>query len=255
MSIFKVILFDLGNTLLTFPEGGLESETLDFGRRKSIFESLVKTVHSSLVRNGFNIDWSKFLEAYKIVRAQQMKWQKETLREYDMSVRLARVLENLGFKMQPTSEIIHYAREKYYEGYIKHVKMEKNALTVLKSLHSRHKLGLVTNFSHPPCIHAMLDKFSLRQLFDVIVVSGEIGWVKPSPKIFYATLSKLRLKPHQVIFVGDDPETDIKGAKNIGMKTIFLSSSKPCDYADATIPHLAKLPDAIEELEAVNVGQ
>jgi putative hydrolase of the HAD superfamily len=104
-------------------------------------------------------------------------------------------------------------------------------------------------------IHTIIEKFSLKQFFDVVVVSGEVGWVKPSPKIFRTALSKLGLKAHQVVFVGDDYETDIKGAKDMGMKTVFLSHGKTCYDADKTISHLSNLPDAVRELKRVNTEQ
>lgn len=241
------VLFDLGNTVVKFPESGLESVFLP--RHKPLFESLVEIINNSLVKSGINADWSSFFQVYKTVRVEQMRWQKQTLKEYDMRERLAKVLDALGFKVSSTSEIIQHALEEYFESYIKHVKMEKDTIHLLKNLHINRKLGLVTNFAYPPCIYTILDKFNLKQIFDVVVVSGEVGWVKPSPKIFHAALSKLGLKAHQVVFVGDDSETDIKGARNVGMKTVFLSSDKTCEDADVTISHLSQLPIAIEELE------
>jgi HAD superfamily hydrolase (TIGR01549 family) len=248
------VLFDLGNTVLMFPAGGLESEGELSRKRSSLFESLVKVTYDSLVKSGIDVGWSSFFTAYKVVRAQQIKQQKQILREYDMKERLARVLQALGCRASSHSKSIDHALEDYFKAYTEHVTIEKDTRLLLENLHLNRKLGLITNFAYPPCIHKMLQKFHINHVFDAVAVSGEIGWAKPSPKIFNHALSLLKSKPNQAVFVGDDPETDIKGAKNVGMKTILLSPQKTSNHADATIPHLTKLPAAIKELEQINTG-
>jgi FMN phosphatase YigB (HAD superfamily) len=52
------------------------------------------------------------------------------------------------------------------------------------------------------------------------------------------------------VFVGDDPETDIKGAKNAGMKTVFLAREPTRCEADITISHLSSLTTVIDVLES-----
>lgn len=249
------VLFDLGNTVLMFPAGGLESEGKFSPKRRSVFESLVKVTYDSLARSGIDVKWPSFFKVYKAVRAQQITQQKQTLREYDMKERLARILNSSGFKISQTSEIIQQALEDYFEAYAKHVTIEKDTRRLLEKLHLTRKLGLVTNFAYPPCIYHMLNKFNLNHTFDAVIISGQIGWVKPSPKIFQTALRKLESKAKQTIFVGDDPDTDIKGARNAGMKTVLLSSENTCKDADRTITHLSELPNAIKELEHANARQ
>jgi len=170
------------------------------------------------------------------------------LKEYDMNERLAKVLESLDFKASASSEIIRQALDAYFEEYVRKVNIEKEVIPTLKGLLSKYSLGLVTNFAYPSAIYMILRKFGLQNTFDPIVISGEIGWIKPSPIIFQAALSKLRLKAEQVAFVGDDPETDIKGAKNLGMKTVFLARESAHSDADTTVSHFSGLTTAIEEL-------
>jgi FMN phosphatase YigB (HAD superfamily) len=146
--MLKGVLFDLGNTVVMFPALGLESEN-STSEQKSVLESLVRVMHNSLTRNHINVEWPTFWEVYGIVRAEQMTLQKQTLREYDMFVRLARILGALGFKVSPDSKIIRQTLNDYFESYVKHVRIEKETIPVLKSLHLDHKLGLVTNFAYP----------------------------------------------------------------------------------------------------------
>jgi putative hydrolase of the HAD superfamily len=247
-TMVRGVLFDLGNTVVLFPALGVETGELSL-ERKSMLESLVRVMYDFLKSQGLQAGWSSFFEAYKAVRSEQLERQKQTLKEYDMKERLAKVLESLDFSASVSSEIIRQALDAYFEEYVRKVSMEKEVIPTLRSLLPRYSLGVVTNFAYPSGIHAILRKFGLEEIFDPIVISGEVGWIKPSPIIFQAALSKLRLSADHVVFVGDDPETDIEGAKNVGMKTVFLArESTRCD-ADITISHLSSLKTAIEELE------
>jgi HAD superfamily hydrolase (TIGR01549 family) len=241
------ILFDLGNTVVLFPALGVETEEMSL-ERKSTLESLVRTMYDSLKLDGLQAGWSSFFEAYNAVRSKQLEQQRQTLREYDMKERLAKALESLGFKASASSEIICRALDAYFRDYVRKVDMEKEIIPTLRSLLPRYRLGIVTNFAYPQAVYAILGKFSLEKIFDPIVISGEVGWIKPSPIIFQVALSKLRLSANQVVFVGDDPERDIRGAKNVGMKTVFLTrESTRCD-ADITISHFSSLTTVIEGL-------
>jgi putative hydrolase of the HAD superfamily len=70
----------------------------------------------------------------------------------------------------------------------------------------------------------------LRKLFDVIVISGEVGLRKPDPEIFSLTVAKLGLTPHECLFVDDHPG-HLKSAKAAGMKTL-LHRSPPESIAE-----------------------
>jgi putative hydrolase of the HAD superfamily len=249
MPKFAAVIFDLGNTLLKTPFHTYPIEKGSSGE-KARFESIVKATYDSLVNSGIKVDWPSFYEKYMIVRAEQLLVQKQTLREYDMNDRLVRTLGALGFKISADSESVKKAIDSHFGFYESYVRADKEAPTILQDLRRAHKLGLVTNFAHPPTIHRLLDKFHLRQFFNEIVISGEVGWVKPSPTIFQLALSTLELKAEECVFVGDDVEADIKGAKGLDMKTILLSEKDlDCLDADAVIHHLGELPSIIDKIE------
>lgn len=54
------------------------------------------------------------------------------------------------------------------------------------------------------------------ELFDVVVISGEVGMRKPEPEIFALTAQRLGLAPEQCVFV-DDLMPNIRGAEAVGM--------------------------------------
>jgi len=251
MFVFGAIIFDLGDTLVKVPWGVRHLEKHSGGEISS-FESILRVAHDSLMKSGVSTDWDSFYDKYMTVRAEQLQWQKQTLREYDMGERLSKTLNALGFRVSSDSALVKKALEDQYAVYINQVELEEEVPLVLRDLRSRYRLGLVTNFAYTISIYQILDRFDLRQFFDVIAVSREVGWVKPSPTIFQFALSSLKLRGSQCVFVGDDIEADIKGARGVGMRTVHLSKEgSTCRDADATIHRIRELPRVIRELEGV----
>jgi putative hydrolase of the HAD superfamily len=82
------------------------------------------------------------------------------------------------------------------------------------------KLGII---SDAPAIKAWLRlvEMGISDFFDIVVTVDDTGEKKPSKKPFEIALAKLGLRPKDVIYVGDWPERDIKGAKSLGIKTAF----------------------------------
>jgi len=51
-----------------------------------------------------------------------------------------------------------------------------------------------------------------------------VGWRKPHTRIFEEALRKLEATAAETVYVGDSPLEDIKGAKTLGLKTVFIPS-------------------------------
>jgi putative hydrolase of the HAD superfamily len=62
---------------------------------------------------------------------------------------------------------------------------------------------------------------NLYHFFDVVITFDDSGERKPSAKPFQMALKAMELQPDETIMVGDWPERDVVGAKQIGMKTAF----------------------------------
>src|SRR5262249_50708051 len=82
-----------------------------------------------------------------------------------------------------------------------------------------------------------LRKFGILQHFESIVFSSDIKACKPNPKVFHSLLSSMSMEPADAIFVGDNIFDDIWGAKNVGMKTVWINRSNTI-----TIPHGLDMP-------------
>ena len=81
-------------------------------------------------------------------------------------------------------------------------------------------LGLISNIERdimPSC-----QELGLASYLDLVVTSQEIGWNKPHPPIFLAALERAGLKASQAVYVGDQHNVDVVGARGVGMKAILL---------------------------------
>jgi epoxide hydrolase-like predicted phosphatase len=78
------------------------------------------------------------------------------------------------------------------------------------------------------------DRSRFRELFDVLVISGELGIRKPAPEIYALATERLGLPPERCVFVDDLPG-NLKPAAAIGMATVLHRD------AEATIPRLEAL--------------
>ncbi len=64
----------------------------------------------------------------------------------------------------------------------------------------------------------------INHYFDVILISEIEQIRKPQPEIFQRAMNRLGVSAKNSIFVGDNPEADIMGAKNAGMRSIWKRS-------------------------------
>lgn len=69
-----------------------------------------------------------------------------------------------------------------------------------------------------------LKKLGIDKYFDKIYLSSDYGVKKPNPKFFNALLKENNLNPLETIMIGNDANTDIKGAYNVGMKAIYMET-------------------------------
>ncbi len=92
--------------------------------------------------------------------------------------------------------------------YIRFVKVTPDAKKVLSKLKKEgYLLGCVTN-SHRDITRQMIQKTGIKKYFKVIVCADEVKKPKPAPDMLFKAMRRLKVKPDEVIFIGDTP-TDL----------------------------------------------
>ena len=126
------------------------------------------------------------------------------------------------------------------------VVLYEEVLGVLELLAGRYTLGALTNGN------ADIYKTDAAEYFDFAFLAEDIGASKPHPDMFQAALKQAGVAPEDIIHVGDDPEHDVRGARNMGMHTIWVNTRHKewsgGERADREITNLQQLPAAIDSI-------
>jgi len=105
--------------------------------------------------------------------------------------------------------------------------VDQSLMQTVKSLKDRGlKTGIISNVG-PGFIEKAFDKDILNSHFDVLVLSGEEGVMKPDKKIYEIAADRLGLKPEQCLFF-DDVERNVEGARNAGMQAELYDGIESC---------------------------
>ncbi|XP_044013307.1 N-acylneuraminate-9-phosphatase isoform X1 [Aphidius gifuensis] len=122
-----------------------------------------------------------------------------------------------------------YLSKKIYERWL-YLRYHYLGLTIetknmLIELRKKYLIGLISN-GPSKAQWEKINQLNLSNYFDVILVSGDLPWEKPEPKIFYEACRLIGSLPHNCIMVGDKLETDILGGIEAGLAgTVWLPIS------------------------------
>lgn len=120
------------------------------------------------------------------------------------------------------------------------------AANLLPGLKTRYTLGTITNGN------ADIGHIGLSGLFHFSVTAADAGVMKPHGDIFALALSLAGEAAVHTVHVGDDPVTDVQGAKAAGMRAVWINpADSPWDPAlgpppDAVIADVSALPAVLE---------
>jgi len=218
------------------------------------YENSLKKMYESLRDVGFNMKYENFTQAYEKAHQKYRAIRYQELVEVTNVVWLSEALNSLGFATNPDEENVKEAINIFFKDYVQSLRRRNCAVRTLKTLSKgRYALGLISNFTYAPVIYAGLRKLNLSHFFNAILVSEDVGWRKPHPKIFKEALKRLDKKANQTVFVGDSPVEDVQGAKEVGMITIFVPSQfftvedvqKTPQQPDIILNELCKLPEIL----------
>jgi putative hydrolase of the HAD superfamily len=210
LPFIKAIIFDFIGTLASVKNYSLETSKTK--------------LYKAIVEAGFNISAESFLEAYDQAHEKYRVVRYQELVEVTNAIWISEALNNLEFKTNPEDKRIKMAINIFFEDYLNSLDLRPYAKKLLNQVSAEYKLGLISNFTYAPVIYAGLRKLGINQFFNAVLVSEEVGWRKPHRKIFEEALRRLEATAKETVYVGDSPLEDIKGAKAVGMKTVFVPS-------------------------------
>jgi HAD superfamily hydrolase (TIGR02253 family) len=219
--MIKGILFDMDNTLLDFM----------YYKRETAKATAKAMVEKGLPANEKEI-YKKIFEIYDEKGIEYQKTCYDVVKPYNLEIHRAEKIQHAG--------IIAYIRKKYE--IIKPYPGVKKTLKKIKE--KKIKMGIVSDAPRNK-IWDRLILSGLEDEFEVVVSQSDTLKYKPHPSSFQLALQKIKLKPNEILFVGDNPGRDIKGAKKIGMKTCLAKYGQEFYSKDKADYVLEKIEDLL----------
>lgn len=220
MKNIKAIGFDLFNTLVI-----AELKTMDEAMRR---------LRKSLRQMGFKLENDTFKETYKAAVVRFVKKAQKDGRETHNRFWISDALHEQGYDISPDDVRIAIAVDDYFSAFYPNCHLIPGTKQMLSSLRGTYRLGLLTNFTHGKAARKIIDNLGLNTFFDVVLISGELGFRKPHPFVFHQLIEHLKMRNDQVVYIGDDMESDIKGAQRSGLQPVLTTYVR-----DQNIPSIA----------------
>jgi HAD superfamily hydrolase (TIGR01549 family) len=240
------VLFDLGGTLIYFD-----------GQWPDVYLRADRALLDSLEAAGIKLDREAFREDFRArLNAYYAERESEFI-EYTTTYVLKEALVGWGYLGVPDSTI-RPALDAMYRVSQAHWQAEADAVSTLTLLREQgYRLGLISNAGDDADVQSLVDKARLRPFFDVILTSAALGIRKPNPRIFDLALQRMEADPAGAVMVGDTLGADILGARNAGLRSIWVirRADTPGNRAhagtiqpDAVARTLAEVPEAVATL-------
>ena len=226
--MIKAVIFDLDNTLL------------DFMKMKS---SSISAAVKGMINAGMSIDEKKSIEEiYQIYETKGYEHQ-EVFNEF--------IVNNIGeinYKYLAAG-IVEYKKAKE-----KALNLYDDVVPTLEELVSMDlKLGIV---SDAPSREAWIRLYmlNLHDKFKEVVTFNDTGFHKPAKQPFIRISKKLNVNLKECMMVGDWPDRDIKGAKQVGMKTAFAKYGSTEKISESGADHdLDSLNELVDIIKIYNI--
>ena len=208
---FKGIGFDWAYTLVDL---GKED---DRSPLKKVFEYLCS-------KNLFLPDFEEFLGQSRKIFHPMIENSRITNQEAHFEIALKKLISQFDISLNEDISLKKLLEIYYLEVYSGR-KLYPEVISVLNSLKNIGvRMGVVSNTTNPKFMKENeMRAAGLAPFFDFAIYSTDTPYRKPHPSIFQLAIESLKMKPEEILFVGDNISLDIVGANNVGMKSAWIN--------------------------------
>lgn len=208
--MIKAVTFDLWNTLLS---------------DRDYTDLRVRYLANVLTEQKTPRGYDEIVEAYISTHNYAHEiWESENFRYVSTEERVNHILRRLRVRLPGKLEatIIKEFKETILR---EPPTLIRGVKETLEALSLKYRLGIISDTGITPgyILREVLERHRILDLFESTVFSDEIGFNKPHRLMFETALKELDAKPSEAVHVGDLLQTDIAGAKAMGMKTIWIN--------------------------------
>ncbi len=217
---FRAVLFDLGQTLLEYP-----GNTHEFWRE--YLEQRLADIHSLFRELSEEIggDTAGF-----VPRATDVMWPERKVnmsgKSWHFAERIRAVLAAYG-RRECTDGECGRLTEAFYEPIGSATRRYPETVEVLEALREGGiRMAIISNapWDVPGrLLRADMRRWEIEAFFDAFVISGDVPWRKPNPQLMWAAARELEVEPERCLVVGDSLRADIAGAREAGMKCVWVN--------------------------------
>jgi putative hydrolase of the HAD superfamily len=230
MKKYRHLLFDLDHTLWDFEKNS-----------KDTLEELFNEYNL----NEYFRDTDEFIVIYNRINHRLWdEYRKGLIGKEDVKYsRFSRTLEIKGVKNNETARGM---AEEYVKRSPCKTALVEGAAELIQALFGKYRMHIITNgFNEVQFKKVRLS--GLAPYFDNIFTSENAGYQKPDTGFFNYVFGINSLEPSESIVIGDNIQTDIIGAKNFGLDTIFYNPEGENDMAGAThvVSHLSEIQNIL----------
>lgn len=181
-------------------------------------------IRLALLRERINLD-GDLQQAYDYAHQLAHDYWRREQRSLPAARRLDAILDWLGVSVSPSlrAELVKGFEEALLQMPPTPVPGVHRLLQALRK--QRVQLGLISDTGITPgrVLRAVMARDGLLSLFQHCTFSDEVGRAKPHPRPFQHTLEALDVEAPFATHIGDLPETDIAGAKGVGMRAVLFT--------------------------------
>jgi FMN phosphatase YigB (HAD superfamily) len=230
---YRAVLFDLFDTLVSFDRHRLPEVQVN-GRA---IRSTAGVLHEAFRPFAPDVPLERFVDALMWSWQEAERIRNEDYREVGAPERLGFLIQRLGLDAAALGpDALPTLLRTHMRELSKAIVFPAHHGSLLRALHGRHRLAVVSNFDYTPTARGVLDREGITGLFDLILVSDEVGWRKPKPLIFERALARLGVAAGDALFVGDRIDIDVAGAQGVGMGSAWVNPERTALPPDVRPP-------------------
>jgi HAD superfamily hydrolase (TIGR01509 family) len=233
MTSIRAVLFDWGETLVRIP-GMIHSPERHLACLKRLFEELGGESRTPN-RRKLSASWPTLRTAYLEACRKHIAHSATTRREHSFEDRFRTTLTLLEIEELPEAAVLSRWAKRLGELVAQDAEMIAGADDVVRELTRHAQLAIVSNYPHAPVVYTTLERLGLRHHFSAVVVSSEVGWLKPHPVLYRTALSRVGARAEDALFVGDDLDNDVRAPKALGLRTAWFTTEPTAQPPEANI--------------------
>ena len=239
--MIKAVLFDLGDTLI-HPVGPWDP----------VMERACIALSQKLCDHGVEVPCKSFAMDFGVALRQYYAHRERNLEEKTTFILLKDLLAAGQYVADNTT--IRIALDALYRITRSNWQADTFALPVVRDLYQNGiRLGILSNAGDDADVRALVEQARIDGYMDFIISSAKVGFRKPHERIFTAAMQLWSFIPSQISMVGDRLDADIRGAKQSGMQSVWITPDPSSIQADSPRPDY--IIEGLDQLPGILAGR